>query len=43
MVTIIDSNIVWAVIQNDLQPLKQQVTKLLNDTDWEQWEQTDEE
>ena len=39
----VDSNIVWAVIQNDLRPLKEQVKRLLNDTDWEQWEQTNEE
>ncbi len=39
----VDSNIVWAVIQNDLRPLKEQVKRLLSDTDWEQWEQTNEE
>lgn len=39
----VDSDIVWAVIQNDLQPLKQQVTRLLKETDWEQWEQNKKE
>ena len=38
----VDSNIVWAVIHNDLRPLRQQVIKLLNETDWEQWEQNNE-
>ena len=34
----VDSRIVWAVIQNDLQPLREQIEKYLADTDWEQWE-----
>ena len=29
---------VWKVIQEDLDPLRQQIVKLLMDTDWEQWE-----
>lgn len=35
----VDSHIVWAVIQNDLQPLREQIVKYLTDTNWEQWEQ----
>ena len=35
----VDSTIVWSVIQNDLQPLREQIVKYLADTDWEQWEQ----
>ena len=31
---------VWYVIQNDLQPLKEQVKRILNDTNWDEWEQT---
>ena len=29
---------VWYVIQNDLQPLKEQVEKILTDTNWGEWE-----
>ena len=35
----VDSHIVWAVIQNDLIPLRKQIEKYLTETDWEQWEQ----
>ena len=35
----VDSHIVWAVIQNDLLPLRKQIEKYLTETDWEQWEQ----
>lgn len=35
----VDSRIVWDVIQHDLQPLRNQIKKLLAETDWEQWEQ----
>lgn len=34
----VDSHIVWAVIQNDLLPLREQIEKYLTETDWEQWE-----
>ena len=30
---------VWSVIQNDLLPLREQVSHYLSDTDWEEWEQ----
>lgn len=31
---------VWYVIRNDLLPLKEQVEKILAETDWDEWEQT---
>lgn len=34
----VDVNVVWAVVQNDLLPLKQQVKSLLDETDWGSWE-----
>ncbi len=37
----VDARIVWQVIQNDLAPLKNQIEKLLAETDWSQWEQQD--
>lgn len=37
----VDSTIVWAVVQNDLKPLREQVSLILANTDWEQWEQTE--
>ena len=30
--------IVWEVIQHDLQPLREQVIRYLSETDWEEWE-----
>ena len=30
---------IWYVIQNDLQPLKERVEKILTDTNWDEWEQ----
>lgn len=30
---------VWSVIQNDLLPLREQVSRYLSDTNWEKWEQ----
>ena len=33
----VDSRIVWDVIQHDLAPLRNQISKLLAETDWEQW------
>ena len=37
----VDSTIVWAVVQNDLKPLREQVSLILANTDWEQWEQSE--
>ena len=37
----VDSTIVWAVVQNDLKPLLEQVSLILANTDWEQWEQSE--
>ncbi len=37
----IDDSVVWSVIQNDLQPLRQQVERYLAETDWQQWEQNE--
>lgn len=34
----VDSSIIWAVIQNDLKPLREQIEKLLTETNWEEWE-----
>ena len=34
----VDSQIVWAVIQNDLIPLREQIQKYLTETDWDEWE-----
>ena len=31
-------NEVWKVIQEDLQPLREQVTRYITDTNWEEWE-----
>ena len=31
---------VYGVIQNDLNPLLEQVTRYLSETNWEEWEQT---
>lgn len=35
----IDDSVVWSVIQNDLQPLRQQVERYIAETDWQQWKQ----
>lgn len=35
----VDSNIVWAVVQKDLYSLREQVSAILFDTNWEEWEQ----
>ena len=32
---------VWDVIQADLKPLQEQVTKLLDSVDWEEWQKTE--
>ena len=34
----VDSKIVWAVIQNDLTPLQSQITSILEETNWDEWE-----
>ena len=34
----VDSKIVWAVVQNDLAPLREQVVSILSKTNWEEWE-----
>ena len=34
----VDSQIVWAVIQSDLIPLREQIQKYLTETDWDEWE-----
>jgi len=36
----VDSNIVWAVIQKDLSHLRKQISAILSETNWEEWEQT---
>lgn len=37
----IDEEDVWQVVEEDLPPLRDQVVRYLNETDWEQWEQQD--
>ncbi|MBO4612404.1 MAG: DUF86 domain-containing protein [Bacteroidaceae bacterium] len=32
---------VWNVIQQDLRPLREQISKYLSETDWDAWEQQD--
>lgn len=34
----VDPDVVWSVIQEDLVPLREQVTRYLVETDWEKWE-----
>ena len=34
----IDPDAVWKVIQEDLPPLREQVSRYLSETDWEEWE-----
>ena len=34
-------NEVWMVIQEDLQPLREQVTRYLEETNWEEWEKNE--
>ncbi len=36
----VDESIVWEVIQNDLEPLRQQITRILSETDWSEWEES---
>ena len=37
----VDPDIVWSVIQNDLQPLRDQVSTYIADTDWDEWERNE--
>ncbi len=37
----IDSDQVWVVIQDDLKPLHEQVTRYLAETNWEEWEKNE--
>lgn len=32
---------VWEVVQHDLPPLREQVTRYLTDTDWDEWEKNE--
>lgn len=34
----VDPDVVWSVIQDDLVPLREQVTHYIAETDWEEWE-----
>ena len=34
----VDPDVVWSVIQDDLVPLREQVTRYITETDWEEWE-----
>jgi len=34
----VDPEVVWSVIQDDLSPLREQVTRYIAETDWEEWE-----
>ena len=36
----VDESIVWEVIQYDLDPLRQQITRILSETDWSEWEES---
>ena len=36
----IQKEMLWNVVQHDLQPLKEQVVRYLATTDWNEWEQT---
>lgn len=36
----IQKEMLWNVVQEDLQPLKVQLEQILNDTNWNEWEQT---
>ena len=37
----IDPDAVWKVIQEDLPPLREQVSRYLSETDWGEWEQNE--
>ena len=34
----VDPDVGWSVIQDDLVPLREQVTRYITETDWEEWE-----
>ena len=34
----VDQDVIWSVIQDDLVPLRDQVTRYVAETDWEKWE-----
>jgi len=34
----VDPDILWAVVNNDLPPLREQVTRYLKETNWDEWE-----
>ena len=34
----VDPDVVWSVIQDDLGPLREQITHYLAETDWDEWE-----
>ena len=34
----VDPEVVWYVLQDDLIPLREQVTRYITETDWEEWE-----
>ena len=37
----VDADIVWSVIQHDLQPLREQVARYLDEMDWDEWEKNE--
>ena len=37
----VDADIVWSVIQHDLQPLREQVARYLDEEDWDEWEKNE--
>lgn len=37
----IDEDTVYYVVEDELQPLREQVTRYLSDTDWEEWEKNE--
>lgn len=37
----VNCTIVWEVVKNDLEPLREQVFKILADTNWQEWEQNE--
>ena len=39
----VDAQILWDIIQNNLRPLKAQVEKILSETNWEEWEQANDD
>lgn len=37
----VDPDVVWSVLQDDLLPLREQVTRYIAKTDWDEWEKND--